>query len=145
MLQPIEDRYTRPGETETNAKGSKGVLRGPESNIVTPGAPPDHDGKRKHSKLHNNGDNSKHDIDIRNSSTNRNLQMRMPQDERSTDGDRGLQKQFPNSEPNANSDPTGDRENRRIDENEKGKDDKVVKTVVKKTVENEKPRDRFTL
>ena len=60
--------------------------------------------------------------------------MRVPKDERSIDGDRGLQNQLPNPEPNTNPNPTGDRENGRIDANEKVEKDKVVKTVVKETV-----------
>ena len=62
------------------------------------------------------------------------MQMRVPQDERSYGGDRGLQNQLPNPEPNTNPNPTGDRENGRIDANEKVEEKKVVERVVKETV-----------
>ena len=62
------------------------------------------------------------------------MQMRVPKDERAIDGDRGLQNQLPNSEPNTNSNPTGDKDYRQIDANEKVEKEKVVKTVVKETV-----------
>ena len=74
------------------------------------------------------------------------MQMRVPKDERSADGDRGLQNQLPNPEPNTNSNPTGDRENGRIDANEKVEKEKVVETVMKQTVvkiENQKNRIMF--
>ena len=62
------------------------------------------------------------------------MRMRVPLDERSYDGDRGLQDQLPSSEPSTNSNPTGDRENRLRDADEKVEKEKIVKIVMTETV-----------
>ena len=56
--------------------------------------------------------------------------MRVSQDERSDDGDRGLQEQFPSAEPDTDPSPNGDRENGLTDEYKE-----VVKETIVETVE----------
>ena len=56
--------------------------------------------------------------------------MRVSQDERSDDGDRGLQEQFPSTEPDTDPSPNGDRENGLTDEHKE-----VVKETIVETVE----------
>ena len=56
--------------------------------------------------------------------------MRVSQDERSDDGDTGLQEQFPSTEPDTDPSPNGDRENGLTDEHKE-----VVKETIVETVE----------
>ena len=129
MLQPVEDRYPRSGETKVNTKRSQRILRRPESDFPASSTPPDNDGKREHEKVYNNGDNCKYDYNFHSPSTTRAVQMRVSQDERSDDGDRGLQEQFPSTEPDTDPSPNGDRENGLTDEHKEVAKETIVETV----------------
>ena len=55
--------------------------------------------------------------------------MRVSQDERSDDGDTGLQEQFPSTEPDTDPSPNGDRENGLTDEHKEVEKVTIVETV----------------